>query len=100
MKRRWVLIPVVNGNENDKQFMIKAATNTSLVVLLHVMDPNVTGADLQDTLEKKRACMDDMETFFKKVGCRVKTYEEWGEDRIDTIAKKEGVDEILRYQKK
>jgi len=97
-KPRWVLIPILTGKEDDKTFMMSCAVNTNRIVLVSIVDDKLPASSLEKFVKERDDIIDFMHAFFRKLGISVKTYAEWGTwDKIELIAKKEQVDEVLVY---
>jgi hypothetical protein len=97
-KPRWILIPIITGKEDHKNFMMSCAADTNRVVLVSIIEDSMPGSELEEYIKQKEDILDYMEDFFRKLGVAVKTYLEWGSwDKVKVIAEKEQVDEILVY---
>lgn len=94
-----VLIPVLTGKENDKSFLLAAAGQSSLAVVVYLIDQasGMTGNEMSRELEEKEALLDEIDETLHGYGKRVKIYNEWGKwkEKIPVIAKREEVDELV-----
>jgi len=93
-----VLIPVLTGLEWKKSFLLEAAGQSSLAVVVYLIDQSsgLTAAEMQKELDDKEALLTEINETLHSVGKRSKIYNEWGtlKEKIPLIAQREKVTEI------
>lgn len=98
-----VLIPVLCGKEDDKAFLLEAAGDSSLAVVVYLIDQTsgLTGNEMAAELKEKESLLIEIDENLHGYSKRVKIYNEWGKwkEKIPMIAKREDVDEIVIMKK-
>jgi hypothetical protein len=101
MRKRWILLPVLTGKENDKLFLQRVTKDTSRAVVVYIIDSDRTSettfGDFTTEVQKGETLLDEIESVLTKRKIATKLYSEWGAtmDKLDNIARVEQVDAIV-----
>ncbi|MFC2174880.1 hypothetical protein ACFLQ2_03340 [archaeon] len=94
-----VLIPVITGLEWKKSFLLEAAGQADLTVVVYLIDQSsgLTAGEMQANLDDKETMLKEIDEMLHSFGKRSKIYNEWGsiKEKIPMIAKREKVKEIV-----
>ena len=100
---RWILIPVIDGAEDDAVFLQKASAGTSKAVLAYVADPNEAQplASLGSQLKKGEDIIGRIKQKLASKPLQTVEYVEWGDaaEKLANIARLENVVEVVMPSK-
>ena len=100
---RWILIPVIDGAEDDAAFLQKASAGTSKAVLAYVADPNEAQplSSLGSQLKKGEDIIGRIKQKLASKPVQTVEYVEWGNaaEKLANIARLEGVTEVVMPSK-
>ncbi len=100
---RWILIPVIDGAEDDAAFLEKASAGTAKAVIAHVTEANDAQplASLGTQLKKGEDIVGRIKRKLASKPFQTVEYIEWGNvaEKLASIARLEGVTEIVMPSK-
>ena len=93
-----VLIPVLTGLEWKKSFLLEAAGESSLAVVVYLLDQSsgMTAGEMEREIDEKEVLLKEISEMLHSLGKRSKIYNEWGtlHEKIPIIARREKIKEI------
>lgn len=100
---RWILIPVIDGAEDDAAFLEKASAGTAKAVIAHVTEANESQplASLGSQLKKGEDIIGRIKQKLASKPLQTVEYLEWGNaaEKLANIARLEGISEVVMPSK-